>query len=235
MSEAWKAKRFWTDTQVKPAEGGYTVALDDRPLRTPQKAPLVLPTQALAEAVAAEWAAQEDEIRPEAMPFTRTSNSAIDKVAVQHDEVADLLAAYGETDLVCYRAEGPEGLVARQAEAWDPVLDWAEQTLDVRLVPVTGIIPAPQDPAALDRLSTLTHAFGAFELAAFHDLVSLSGSLLLGFATVRGGKTPDEFWDLSRIDEQWQEDQWGADAEATEHSLLKKQAFLHAARFFSLL
>ena len=231
----WAAKRFWDETKVTPAEDGFTVTLDDRPLRTPQKAALVLPTKALAEAVAAEWAAQEGEIRPETMPFTRTANSAIDKVAVQHDEVADLLAAYGETDLVCYRAEGPEGLVARQAEAWDPVMEWAAQALGVRLQPVTGIIPAPQDPAALDHLSALTHAFGPFELAAFHDLVSLTGSLLLGFAAVQGAKTPEELWQISRIDEQWQEDQWGADEEATEHSLLKKQAFLHAARFYSLL
>lgn len=235
VSEAWKAKRFWTDTVVIPAEGGFTVTLDDRPLRTPQKAPLVLPTRPLAEAVAAEWAAQEGEIRPETMPFTRTSNSAIDKVAVQHDEVAALLAAYGETDLVCYRAEGPDGLVARQADAWDPVLDWAAQSLGVRLVPVAGIIPAPQDPDALERLSALTQALAPFELAAFHDLVSLSGSLLLGFAAIHGAKTPEELWQVSRIDEQWQEDQWGADDEATKHTLLKKQAFLHAARFHSLL
>jgi len=235
VNDGWKPKRFWTQTQVVPAEGGFTVALDGRPVRTPAKAPLVLPTRALAEAVAAEWEAQEGEVDPMSMPCTRTANSAIDKVAVQYDEVAELLAAYGETDLVCYRAEGPEGLVARQAAAWDPLLDWAATTLGARLVAVTGLIPAPQDTGALDRLAARTRAFDRYELAAFHDLVTLSGSLVIAFAVVHGLADPEELWETSQVDELWQQEQWGADDDATEHRLLKKRAFLHAARFFSLL
>ncbi len=231
----WKVKRFWKETAVAEAEGGFTVTVDGRPIRTPAKAPLVVPTRAFAEAIAAEWAAQEDEIRPETMPLTRSANAAIDKVTAQFDEVAALIAAYGETDLLCYRAEGPESLVRRQAEAWDPLLDWAAEALGARLHPVTGIVPQPQEAAALAALTEATRALTAFELAAFHDLVGLSGSLVLGFAAARGVKSPETLWQISRIDEDWQAAQWGEDDEAAENTALKKQAFLDAARIFDLL
>lgn len=231
----WAPKRFWKEAKVAEVEGGVTVVLDGRPVRTPAKAPLVLPSRALAEVVAAEWDAQQDEIRPETMPLTRMANSAIDKVMVQREEVADLLAAYGETDLLCYRAEGPDALTQRQQQAWDPLLDWADEALGARLTPVTGVIPAPQDPAALAALSERVHGFDAFQLAAFHDLVSLSGSLILAFFATEAIEDAETIWALSRIDEAWQAEQWGEDEEAAEHTALKKQAFLDAMLFFSLL
>lgn len=235
MSE-WTAKRFWKETSVTEVEGGgFAIALDGRMVRTPAKAALTLPTRALAEAIAAEWQAQDEEIRPQTMPLTRTANSAIDKVRAQHDEVAGLLAAYGETDLLCYRAIAPEGLVERQAEAWDPMLDWAAEALDARLVSATGVIPAEQNRAVLERLARRVRGFDAFELAAFHDLVSLSGSLILAFAATETVYDPETIWDLSRVDESWQAEQWGKDEEATEHTALKKQAFLDAMLFFSCL
>jgi len=209
--------------------------VDGRPVRTPAKAALVMPTRALAEAVAREWDAQDDLIKPQTMPLTRSANSAIDKVAKQHDEVAALLAAYGETDLLCYRAEQPVDLVARQAAAWDPLLDWAADRLEARLRPTSGIVPMPQDPDALAQLAAQTRAFDPFALAGFHDLVALSGSLILGFATVHRVESPETIWQISRIDESWQQAQWGEDEEAAAHTALKKQAFLDAARFFSLL
>lgn len=231
----WAMKRFWTETGVAPVEGGWSVTLDGRPIRTPAKAPLTLPTRAYAEACAAEWAAQEGKVRPETMPLTRSANAAIDKVAVQFDEVAELIAAYGGTDLLCYRAEAPESLVARQAAAWDPLLDWAEEALGARLVPTAGIIHRPQDQAAVARLAEATRALDPFELAAFHDLVALSGSLVLGFAAARGARDPEALWAASRIDEDWQAEQWGTDEEAAEQAALKKRAFLDAAHIFSLL
>jgi chaperone required for assembly of F1-ATPase len=232
----WKPKRFWKEAAVIAAEGGgYTVALDGRPVRTPAKAPLVLPTRALAEAMAAEWDAQEGAVRPETMPITRTANSAIDKVSVQLDEVAGLLAAYGETDLICYRAAAPEALVRRQQEAWDPMLDWAETALDARLKAVAGVIPVQQDSAALERLSARVRAFDPFQLAAFHDLVTLTGSLVLAFSAAETVHDPETIWALSQVDEAWQADQWGPDEEAAKHTALKKQAFIDATRFFSLL
>lgn len=233
MSE-WKAKRFWKQARVMGEEDGFAVTLDDRPVKTPAKRTLVLPTRAFAEAVAGEWDAQEEQIDPLTMPFTRTANAALDKVMSQQAEVADMLAAYGDSDLLCYRAEFPEPLVARQSAQWDPVLDWAEKVLNVRLHPRTGVMHMPQDPAALGALSTRVHALSAFELAGFHDLVSLSGSLILGFAAAHDWRTPKAIWDISRLDEIWQAEEWGKDVEAEATAAIKKQAFFHAKQVFDL-
>jgi chaperone required for assembly of F1-ATPase len=230
----WKAKRFWKETAVEPVGGGFTVTLDGRPVRTPAKAPFVLPTRAMAEAAAAEWEAQEGEIRPETMPVTRMANSAIDTVADSHAEVVAIVAAYGETDLTCYRAEAPAELVALQAAGWDPLLDWAEAALDARLRPVAGVMHLTQEAAVLERLAAEVAAFDPFALAAFHDLVALSGSLVIGFAAARGHMEAEALWALSRLDEDWQAEQWGLDEEAAEHAALKRKAFLDAAHIFRL-
>lgn len=235
MMSDWAPKRFWKAAEVSEAEGGLTILLDGRPVRTPAKAPLILPTRAFAEAVAAEWQAQGDKIRPATMPMTRFANSAIDKVTPQFAEVADMLAAYGETDLLCHRADAPAELVARQAAIWDPALDWGADNLGARLIPTIGVMHRVQDPVALSRLRELTHAFDAFELAAFHDLVSLSGSLVLGFAVVRGFGAAETIWNASRLDETWQEEQWGVDDESAAQAAVKRQAFLDAARVVQLL
>ncbi|EYD73445.1 ATP12 family chaperone protein [Limimaricola hongkongensis] len=231
----WKAKRFWKAASAAPAEGGWQVLLDGRPVRTPAKAALVLPTRALAEAVAAEWQAQEERIDPGAMPATRTANSAIDKVTATRAEVAGMLAAYGGSDMLCYRAEGPAELVARQAAEWDPLLDWAATRFDARLAVTAGIMPVAQDAAALERLGAPVHAMEPFALSAFHDLVALSGSLVLAFAVTEGRLDPQEAWRLSRLDEEWQIEQWGVDDEAEALAQRKRAAFLDAARFWTLL
>jgi chaperone required for assembly of F1-ATPase len=228
------AKRFWTEVHVVPDAGGHKVHLDTRALRTPAKQPLVLPTQGLAEAIAAEWRAQTGKIRPDTMPFTRTANSAIDKVQAQHDEVANLIADYGDSDLLCYRAPGPETLVRRQAEGWNPLLDWARKVLGAELTVQTGVSHVPQDAEVLEKLSTDLRRMNHFELAAFHDLVSLSGSLVLGLACIRGVQPPESLWKFSRIVEEWQQEQWGVDDEAAELAERKRQAFLDAARFYNL-
>lgn len=233
MSE-WKARRFWKETAIDAAADGFRVVLDGRLVKTPAKAELVLPTRAMAEAVAVEWDAQQGEIDPLSMPVTRSANAAIDKVAVQHAEVAEMLAGYGETDLVCYRATHPEALAERQSQEWNPVLDWAEQALGARLRSVAGVMHAPQPDMALRRLSQQVHAMDAFRLAAFHDLVGLSGSLLLGFAAAHGWRDAQEIWRLSRLDEAWQEQQWGVDDEAAAQAEVKRLAFLHAKRFHDL-
>ena len=231
MSE-WKAKRFWKQAAPEQVSDGWAVRLDGRAVKTPAKAALVVPTQAIAEAIAAEWDAQEGLIDPLSMPFTRTANAAIDKVAIQHAEVADMLAAYGDADLLCYRAASPESLVLRQAQVWDPYLDWAAETLGVRLSTRVGLMHESQDASALATLATRTHALSAFELACFHDLVSLTGSLVLGFATAQDQTSPHEIWAASRLDELWQEEQWGADEEAQEAAEVKKASYLHAKAFF---
>ena len=231
---AWSARRFWTTASAVPVDGGYTVHLDARAVRTPLKAPLVVPTLALAEAIAAEWQAQDTKVNPDTMPFTRTANSAIDKVAPQMDEVAGMLAAYGGSDLLCYRAEGPPDLVARQAEAWDPILIWALEVLGADLVVTQGVMHVEQPAESLSRLHERVAAMTAFELAAFHDLVAISGSLVLALAVTEGRVTADEAWTLSRVDEDWQISLWGEDEEAAEVAARKRAAVLQADRFYRL-
>ena len=230
----WAPKRFWDRASVAPAPGGHTVQLDTRPVRTPQKTLLVLPTEALAQEVAAEWQAVQGQVDPARMPFTRIANSALDKVAPQFAAVADMLADYGGSDLICYRAEAPEGLVAQQAAAWDPLLAWAADALQAPLRPTAGIMPRPQPEASLQALRRAVHALTPFQLAAFHDLVALSGSLVIAMAVTRGRVAAEAAWDLSRIDEAWQIAAWGEDAEAAEITALKRADFLRADRFFAL-
>lgn len=230
----WKAKRFWKEATVETADGGFTVHLDARPVRTPLKSALIVPTARLAQEIAAEWDAQEGIIDPLSMPHTRSANSAIDKVAPQHDAVAQMLADYGDSDLLCYRAPAPTELIARQAEHWDPLLDWAERRLGARLHTATGVIHVPQDPKTLARLSGRVHGLDAFALTGFHDLVSLSGSLILGFAAMLDHRPVDEIWKLSRVDEDWQSEQWGVDDEAVAMAETKRSAFVHAKTFHDL-
>lgn len=227
-----KARRFWSQVAVVPVGDGFAIELDGRRIRTPAKAELALPTREMADAIASEWQAQQGRIDPVSMPVTGSANAAIDKVRPQHAEVTAMLAAYGDADLLCYRAEAPAGLCQRQAAAWDPALNWAEAVLGARLRVFSGVIHQPQDANLLERLAAQVAALTPFQLAAFHDLVSLSGSLILGFAAARGWRDADSLWQLSRIDETWQEEQWGSDGEARKAADLKRQAFVHAKRFY---
>ncbi len=231
---AWAAKRFWTEVSVAVVDGGFGVALDARPLRTPAKSALVVPTRALAEAIAAEWRAVAGKVDPGKMPVTRMANSAIDKVRVQHAEVAALLADYGGTDHLCYRATGPEDLVDRQARAWDPLLDWADEALGARLEVGQGVMHVPQPPAALSRLAAMVAELDPFRLVAFHDLVCISGSLILALAVVRGRLDGGSAWSLSRIDEDWQAEIWGQDEDAEQAAELKRLAFAAAESFWHM-
>ncbi|MEP2474771.1 ATP12 family protein [Roseobacter sp.] len=233
MSE-WKTKRFWTTVAIEDTADGFAITLDGRAVKTPAKRALTVPTRPLADAVAAEWDAQDDAIDPQAMPFTRTANAALDKVTVQHAEVAEMLAAYGDSDLLCYRAEQPVELVARQAQHWDPILDWAEMQLDARLAARSGVMHVPQDAAALARLSARVQALPVFQLTAFHDLVSLSGSLILGFAAAQDLYDIARIWDISRLDEIWQSEQWGRDDDAEAAVAVKFGDFKHAKVVFDL-
>ncbi len=232
----WTARRFWTAVTIEPGPaGGHAIRLDKRPLWTPAKQLLTLPTRALAEAVAAEWAAVEGPVDPRRMPFTRSANSAVDKVTPQFAEVAALVADYGGSDLLCYRAEAPEALTARQAAAWDPVLDWAARRHEARLVVTRGLVPVAQPPECLARLAAAVHATTPFQLTALHDLVSLSGSLLIGLAATEPDADPETLWSLSRIDEDWQAESWGRDDAAAAVAEAKKHGFLHAHRFWQAL
>ncbi len=233
MSE-WQAKRFWEKTTVKASDAGFAVLLDHRPLRTPAKSKFLVPTEKMALEIAKEWDAQTENIDPMTMPMTRTANAAIDKVKHQHSEVSGLIAAYGETDLLCYRANGPEKLIERQNAAWDPLLDWAAEKMDAPLNTGKGIVFVQQDQNSLDKLKSRVKNLDEFQLSAFYDLVALSGSLIIGFATIENFLPPAELWHRSRIDEDWQIEKWGEDEEAMDAILVKKQGFEHAANFYFL-
>ncbi|KQB96013.1 ATPase [Loktanella sp. 1ANDIMAR09] len=228
----WQPKRFWKQAQAEACEGGFTVLLDGRPVRTPAKAPLAVPTHAMADAIAKEWDAQEKVIDPRTMPVTRGANAAIDKVRTQREEVIAMLAEYGDSDLLCYRAAGPEGLIQKQADAWDPMLDWAADALGVRLAVGEGVMHVAQNPEALGKLRDELAAFDEFALAAVHDLISLSGSLILALGVTREAIAVEKAWLLSRVDEHWQIAQWGEDEEAAAAEAIKRQAFEDAARFY---
>ncbi|PZX12276.1 chaperone required for assembly of F1-ATPase [Palleronia aestuarii] len=230
----WAMKRFWSEASIADAESGFAVRLDGRPVRTPAGAMLAVPTEALALALASEWDAQDGDIDPQTMPFTRMANSAIDKVAPKRPAVIGMLAEYGGTDLLCYRADVPAALVERQNAAWDPLLDWAEATFRVRLAVTSGVMPIAQPEGAVERLALPMEDMTEFELAGFHDLVALSGSLVLALATLERRIDPETAWSLSRLDEEWQADEWGHDEEADENAALKARAFMDAAEFVDL-
>ena len=231
---AWAAKRFWKTASAEATEGGFTIRLDGRAVKTPAKAPLVLPTLAMAQAIALEWDAQDGVIKPETMPLTRAANSAIDKVAPLREAVITELAGYGGTDLLCYHAESPTELIARQHADWSPLLDWATTTLNAPLTVTRGVIPVDQPQAGLDRLHAAVSAFTNAELAGLHDLVAISGSLVLALAVTSGHLAPDAAFSLSRLDNSWQAEQWGTDEDEAELEALRRAAFLQAHRFFAL-
>jgi len=230
----WAAKRFWKETEIVETSDGFEVRLDGRSVRTPLKTLLVVPSRGFAERIAAEWDAQEETVAPATMPFTRAANAALDKVATQHAEVAAMLSAYGETDLLCYRATGPAALCDRQAAAWDPLLDWVARTHGAPLAVTSGVLPVAQEPESLARLARVVSGFTPFQLTGFHDLVAISGSLVLGLAVVDGRITSDVAFDASRIDETWQIEQWGEDEEEAERVAVKRADYLRAKEIFDL-
>lgn len=230
----WGARKVvWSRVGVQPDGAGWVIALDARRLMTPAKAAMVLPRRALADLVAGEWAAQRGLVAPRSMPVTRMANSAIDKVAPQRAAVAALLAEYGGSDLLCYRAPAPVALQERQALVWDPLLDWVAG-LGAPLRTGRGIMPVPQDPAALAVLAARVHALNPFPLTALHDLVAISGSLVLALAVAAGHLSAPDAWAASRLDEDWQAELWGPDAEAQDMARRKQADFLLAAQFFIL-
>ncbi len=230
----WKARRFWKTADIQPQGAGWEVVLDGRPLRTPGKLPLILPTEALARAIAAEWDAQTDVIDPNRMPLTRAANSAVEKVTPQFHDVTSMLGDYGGTDLLSYRASEPEALTRMQALGWDPLIDWAATELRAPLRITHGVIPVPQDPAVLLKLQAEIASLDAFALTALHDLVTLPGSLILGLAVLRGRLDAETAWNLARIDEEFQADRWGRDEDADLAAQGRLEAMRNAERFYRL-
>lgn len=228
-------KRFWKEAAVVQEAGGWGIALDGKSMRTPGRRPLVVPTQRLAEAIAAEWNAAGEKVDPRSMPLTGLANAALDRVAPDPSPFAAGLAAYGESDLACYRAEAPSGLVARQKQSWDPLIAWARRRFDVDFRTTCGIIHVPQPDATVHRLAHAVSMLDPFQLAALSPLVRIGGSLLAALAVVEGAISPEEACDAVTIDDRWQLEQWGSDAEAEAVLESRRADFFTAARFLELL
>ncbi len=226
-------KRFWRDVAVS-GDGPFGVMLDGRPVRTPAKAMLAVPTRALADAVAGEWAAVEGTVKPDAMPMTGLANAAIDLINADVAGHAARLAAYAGSDLVCYRAEGPEGLVARQAAAWDPIVDWARARFDRGFVVTAGLMPVAQPAGTVERAAAALAGLDAFGIAACAHLVPISGSALLVLALVEGVIDVEAAFAAASVDEIWSEERWGQDDEATAMLAARGEAFRSAHRFLVL-
>lgn len=228
-------KRFYADARIAAAEGGYSLLLDGRPVKTPARKALRAPNRPLAEAAAEEWQRQGDEIDAGAMPFNRFLNTALDRVAERESEVVSELAAYAATDLVSYRADQPEDLAARQAAAWDPALDWLARTHGAKLTVTTGIAPVDQPPEALAVVRNAFAAHDAFALAGLHSAVSVLGSAVLGLAFAEGPLDAQTAFDAAMVDETYQTEQWGEDAEAAKRRASLRQELDEAAAYLRLL
>jgi chaperone required for assembly of F1-ATPase len=228
-------KRFYKSVEVEAAGGGFAVLLDGRPVLTPARARLMLPTRALAEAVAAEWSAQGEAIRLEAMPLNRLAATAIDRMTADRQAVVAAVAAYARSDLLCYRAEGPAGLATRQALVWQPFLDWASVALDAPLQVTVGVVPVAQPPDALAAIARAVGRLDPWRLAAVQDATAILGSVVLALAMAAGRLTAEEAVDAAFLDEAFQAERWGEDAEARRRLDTLAGEVAAAARFLALL
>lgn len=230
-----RPRRVWTAVDVAPQGDGFAVRLDGRTPRSPAGAPLLLPTRALAGAVAAEWEAQGPEVDTAAMPLTRLAYTAIDRALASRDALADEMRRYAGSDALTYFDDTTVALREEECRRWGPLLNWAADTLGVRLVRAEGVVHRPQPPASLDRVRALALAEEGFALTGLGYAAALFGSAVLAFALRRGRVSADEAHDLARLEEAWQARQWGEDAEAAHRNARRLEDARTAARWFAAL
>ena len=230
-----RIRRFWTDVTVEEGEGGWRVLLDGRSPKTPAGAPLTLPTEASARLVADEWAAQGEHLDPATMPATRLAATAIDRVPLARTETAEEIARYAGSDALCYFADGPTGLIARQEAAWGAWLDWAERDCGVRLHRAQGIAHVGQPVESTARVRDLALQADDFALTGLATATGLYGSAILALAVQQGALSGEDAFDLSRLDEAFQERQWGVDAEAAERTAARRAEAVLLERWFRAL
>jgi chaperone required for assembly of F1-ATPase len=229
-------KRFYKDVSVAPVAGGFAVLLDGRPVKTPARNALILPTEKLAAVIAAEWRGQGDTVIATSMPLLRLANTVIDGVATRRAEVTDAVMRFAQNDLLCYRAHQPPDLVARQSVGWDPWLDWARRRHGANMTLAQGFTHVDQTPDALLALRQAMDEVDPFALGALHVIASITGSLVLALAVADGATTGAHVFALSRIDEAYQAEKWGEDAEAAKratalaHELDKAVELMAASR-----
>ncbi|MBX3577813.1 MAG: ATPase [Rhizobiaceae bacterium] len=230
------AKRFYAETDVAPGADGFHPRLDGKPVLTPARAAVMLPTEAAAQLIAAEFAAQGAMIEPVTMPVTRLVNTALDGVSREPDAVAEDILRFAASDLLFYRADGPEGLVERQSAAWDPVIDWARDALGARFHLAEGVVHVEQPREAVAAVALhLRTRRDPLRLAALHLMTSITGSALLALAVEGGALDPEQAWQAAHVDETWNEDHWGADSEAVARRNNRKRDFLSAVRLIEAL
>lgn len=228
-------KRFYENVSVTQDENGWNILLDERPVRTPGRAALAVPTEALAHRIADEWREQGEQIDPRSMRFTGLANAAIDRIAPDPTPYIADIARYAESDLLCYRAVEPEPLVARQIAAWNPLLDWAEGRYGVEFVVTQGIVPVDQAEATLLTLEEAVAEMDAFHLAPMSILTTMSGSLVTALAVAEGQLSTQDAWQAVSIDELWQEEMWGVDSDAQKARAAREAEWMDAAEFLRLL
>jgi len=228
------AKRFYQHAGSAACDGGFVILLDDRKVNTPLGEPLIVPGAVLAEEIAAEWRGQGTQILPGTMPMMRLACTAIDKVRPHQKIIIDQVSEYGANDLLCYRAAGPDDLVARQAEVWQPLLDWAAEDIGANLQVTSGIVHVSQPDEAIEKLRQVVEIHDGYELTALAEITQLTGSLVLGLAVSRGRIDGDVAFEASQLDETWQNEHWGEDYEATDRKKNRRSDLDTTVRFLTL-
>lgn len=229
-------QRFYESVTVETLEpaSAFAVLLDRKPVQTPARSPLQVPSAALAQAIAAEWEAQGDKIVVARMPLTQIAATALDRVSPDSKTYARQIAAYGETDLVCYRSDRPQGLVARQMAVWQPLVDWATEVFSAPLVVTDGVTPVAQPPASVVALRDAVVAHDLFEMSALGQATTASGSLIIALALSHGRIGADTAFEAGYLDETWQAEKWGLDEEAEARLQTARADLKTAAQFFEL-
>ena len=233
ISEA--PRRFYRDVTVQRGEDGWQIALDGKLLRSPVKAPLVLPSEALAQAIQAEWDGQVERIQPHSMPMMQLASTAIDRVIPNRAQIVADITTYAASDLICYRAETPAELVRRQAEHWQALLDWASHRYDVSLRTTTGIMAIEQSAQSLAIFARIVDQLDPWRLTALANITATAGSLVIALALLEGRLTPEEAAAAAQLDELYQAERWGEDAEAAARRQGQVREIADAARFVTLL
>ncbi|PWC33761.1 ATP12 family protein [Azospirillum sp. TSO35-2] len=228
-------KRFYKAAGVGETDGGFQVELDGRPVRSPAKAPLVFSSRTLAQGVADEWNAQDDRIDPHSMPLMQFSSTAVDLIPAKRAEIVEAVSAYAGTDLLCYRADHPQPLVDRQARLWQPLLDWAALQYDAPLTVCVGLMPKPQPDEALVALRRVVEATDDWYLSALQTATGVCGSIIVALALLEGRLSAEEAFEVSQLDETYQIEQWGEDAEATKRRRNVRAEIDACRRFVDLL
>ena len=228
-------KRFWKSAQAVEKDGGWCIELDGRPLRTPARELLSVPTPRMAEAIAAEWDDAGEQIDPREMPLTGLANAAVDRVEPDKQAFARGLAKYAEADLAYYRADGPRALIERQAEHWDDLLAWGRRRFDVDFRTTSGLLHVDQPAGTVQRLAHAVNALDSYRLAGLSPLITIGGSLLAALGALEEAFTPEHAWEAVSVDERWQLEQWGSDEEAETALANRERDFLAAAQFLKLL